>query len=221
MIFAVLEIIRGYQNSQFMVDHGAMYTPMVTEGRQYWRLFSSMFLHFGFEHLAYNMFSLFFLGDILESIVGPVRYLIIYLLGGLGGNLVSLYMSVQSESTKISAGASGAIFAVMGAFFYIAIRNRKNFGKSGMQRLGLMVVLMVMQGLVDRGVDQSAHMGGLITGFLLGILLYRHPGETRGSMRRIKESFITIVSPRFRGRNSFRNSVNFKKCVQFGRRIWI
>ena len=175
IIFAVLEILGDTTNSRFMVDHGAMYTPMVMDG-QYWRLFSSMFLHFGFEHLAYNMFSLFFLGDILESIVGPVRYLIIYLIGGLGGNLVSFYMSIQSESYKISAGASGAIFAVMGAFFYIALRNRKGFGKDGMRRLGLMVVLMIMQGIVDRGVDQSAHMGGMAAGFLLGILLY-HPGN--------------------------------------------
>ncbi len=172
VIFAVLEITGDTMDSQFMVDHGAMYTPLVREG-QYWRLLTAMFLHFGFEHLAYNMFSLIFLGDILESIVGPVRYLIIYLAGGLGGNALSFFMSVSRGTYKVSAGASGAIFAVMGAFFYIAIRNRKNFGKSGMQRLGLMVVLMVMQGLVDRGVDQSAHMGGLITGFLLGILLYR------------------------------------------------
>ncbi len=173
VVFAVLEIIGDTTNPQFMVDHGAVYTPLVQEG-QYWRLFSAMFLHFGFEHLAYNMFSLIFLGDILESIVGSVRYLIIYLAGGLGGNLLSLFMSLQSGTYKVSAGASGAIFAVMGAFFYIAIRNRKSFGKDGMRRLGLMVVLMVMQGLVDRGVDQSAHMGGLVTGFVLGIALY-HP----------------------------------------------
>ncbi len=173
VIFFVLEIIGDTTDYRFMVDHGAMYTPLVLEG-QYWRLFSSVFLHFGFEHLAYNMFSLIFLGDILESIVGPVRYLVIYLVGGLGGNALSLFMSVEGNITKVSAGASGAIFAVMGAFFYIAIRNRKRFGKEGMQRLGIMVVLMIMQGLVDRGVDQSAHMGGMITGFLLGILLY-HP----------------------------------------------
>ncbi len=173
VIFFVLEALGDTTDSQFMVEHGAMYTPMVLEG-QYWRLFSSIFLHFGFEHLAYNMFSLIFLGDILESIVGPVRYLVIYLIGGLGGNALSLFMSVEGNVTKVSAGASGAIFAVAGAFFYIAIRNRKRFGKEAMQRLGIMVVLMIMQGLVDRGVDQSAHMGGMITGFLMGILLY-HP----------------------------------------------
>ncbi len=175
VVFTVLEIMGDTTDSRFMVQHGAVYTPLVLEG-QYWRLFSAMFLHFGFEHLAYNMFSLIFLGDILESIVGPVRYLVIYLAGGLGGNALSLFMSVESGTTKVSAGASGAIFAVMGAFFYFALRNYKRFGKEGMRRMGLMVVLMIMQGLVDRGVDQSAHMGGMITGFLLGILLY-HPAS--------------------------------------------
>ncbi len=173
VVFAVLEIAGDTTSPQFMVEHGAVYTPYVLEG-QYWRLITAMFLHFGFEHLAYNMFSLIFLGDILETIVGPVRYLIIYLVGGFGGNVLSLFMSVQSGGYKVSAGASGAIFAVMGAFFYIALRNRNSFGKDGMRRLGIMVVLMIMQGLVDRGVDQSAHMGGLISGFLLGIALY-HP----------------------------------------------
>ncbi len=182
-VYVVLEIIGDTADAQFMVEHGAVYTPMVMEG-QYWRLFSSMFLHFGFEHLAYNMFSLFFLGDILESIVGPVRYLVIYLLGVLGGNLVSLFMSIQSGNYKVSAGASGAIFTVMGAFFYVALRNRKSFGADGMRRLLLMIVLMVMQGLVDRGVDQSAHMGGLVSGFVLGIVLY-HP---KAVLRHAEES---------------------------------
>ncbi len=178
VVFTVLEIMGSTTDSRFMVQHGAIYTPLVLEG-QYWRLFSAMFLHFGFEHLAYNMFSLIFLGDILESIVGPVRYLVIYLVGGLGGNALSLFMSIESGTTKVSAGASGAIFAVMGAFFYFALRNYKRFGKEGMRRMGIMVVLMIMQGLVDRGVDQSAHMGGMITGFLLGILLYHPVREDR------------------------------------------
>ncbi len=171
-IFAVLEILGDTTSADFMVRHGAMYTPYIQEG-QYWRLFSAMFLHFGFEHLAYNMFSLFFLGDILETIVGPVRYLVIYLAGGLGGNVLSMAMSVASGRYKVAAGASGAIFAVAGAFFYIVIRNRKNFGRDGMRRLGMMVVLMIMQGIVDRGVDQSAHMGGMAAGFVLSIALYR------------------------------------------------
>ena len=180
VIFAVLEIAGDTTDSRFMVSHGAMYTPYVRDG-QYYRLFSAMFLNFGFEHLAYNMFSLFFLGDILESILGPVRFLAVYLLGGLGGNALSFLMSIQSSQVKVSAGASGAIFAVAGAFFYIALRNRRSFGRDGMRRLGLMAVLMIMQGIVDRGVDQSAHMGGMATGFLLAVALYRPHRNHRSS----------------------------------------
>ncbi len=171
-VFAVLEIMGDTTDSRFMVEHGAIYTPLVLEG-QYWRLLSAVFLHFGFEHLAYNMFSLFFLGDILERITGPVRFLILYLAGGIAGNVVSLFMSVKGDSYKVSAGASGAIFAVAGAFIYIAIRNRKRLGEDMMRRVGMMAVLMIMQGLVDKGVDQSAHVGGMAAGFILAALLYR------------------------------------------------
>lgn len=173
LVFIVLEILGDTSNPSFMLAHGASYAPMVLEG-QYWRLFTCMFLHFGFEHLAYNMFSLIFLGDIVESVMGPVRYLILYIVGGLGGNVVSLMLSMRSGRYAVAAGASGAIFACMGAFLYFALRNRKRFGSGNMRRLGMMILLMIMQSLVDKGVDNAAHLGGLATGFILAALLY-HP----------------------------------------------
>lgn len=176
-VYAVLEFLGDTQDSRFMVEHGASYTPLVLEG-EYWRLFTSMFLHFGFYHIAYNMLSLIFLGDILENLIGPVRYLTVYLAGGLAGNVLSVAVSARSAQGTVSAGASGAIFAVIGAILYIALRNRRRFGKSNMRRLLLMVVLMVMQGVVDTGVDEAAHAGGLIAGFLLAVLLY-HPHSSR------------------------------------------
>ena len=118
------------------------------------------------------MLSLIFLGDILERETGPVRYLIIYLLGGAAGNLLSLFVSMRSGDYAVSAGASGAIFAVIGALLYIALRNRRTFGQQNMKRLLLMVLLMIMQGAIDKGVDGSAHLGGLIGGFLLAAALY-------------------------------------------------
>lgn len=170
-VYIVLEILGDTEDAGFMAMHGACYPPFVLEGG-YWRLFTAMFLHFGFTHLANNMVSLFFLGDILERSLGPVRYLAVYLLGGLAGNVLSLSVSVRSGSFSVSAGASGAIFAVTGALLYVALRNRRIFGQNNMRRMGLMVVLMILQGAVDRGVDNAAHIGGLIGGFLLGILLY-------------------------------------------------
>ena len=182
IVFIVLEILRDTHSAPFMLEHGASYAPTVLEG-QYWRLFTCMFLHFGFEHLAYNMFSLIFLGDIIESVMGPVRYLIIYIVGGLGGNIISVMLSMRSGRYAVAAGASGAIFACMGAFLYFALRNRSSFGPSHMRRLGMMIMLMIMQSLVDKGVDNAAHIGGFVSGFILAVLLY-HPRKL--SVRRIE-----------------------------------
>ena len=173
IVFIVLGIIGNTESAEFMARHGAVYAPYVMEG-QYWRLFTSMFLHFGFEHLAYNMVSLLFLGDVLEQAAGWARYLFIYFGGGLCGGLLSLGMELKTGYYAVSAGASGAIFAVIGAIFYIALRNRKTFGQSNMRRLVLMIVLMIMQCVVDKGVDNYAHLGGLIGGFLLAVLVW-HP----------------------------------------------
>ena len=102
-----------------------------------------------------------------------------YLAGGIGGNLLSLAVSMKTGSYAVSAGASGAIFSVIGALLYIALRNRGTFGERNMKKLVFMVVLMIMQGTVDKGVDGSAHLGGLISGFLLGILLYHQKRSTK------------------------------------------
>ena len=120
IVFIILEILGNTADPRFMLEHGASYAPLVLEG-EYWRLFTSMFLHFGFEHLAYNMFSLLFLGDIVESVMGPVRYLIIYIVGGIGGNVISMMLSMRTGRYAVAAGASGAIFACMGAFLYFAL----------------------------------------------------------------------------------------------------
>ena len=82
LVFIVFSIIGNTEDAQFMLTHGACFAPLVKEGEVY-RLFTAMFLHFGVEHLIGNMLLLIFLGDTLERVVGSVRYLIIYLLGGL------------------------------------------------------------------------------------------------------------------------------------------
>lgn len=171
VVYIVLSIMGDPEDALFMYHHGACYLPAVMQG-EYYRIFTSMFLHFGFYHIAYNMLSLIFVGDILERAVGPVCYLIIYLCGGAAGNLLSLWMSLKSGNYVISAGASGAIFAVIGALLYIAFRNRKTFGQQNVKKLLIMVLLMIMQGTIDKGVDGFAHLGGLIGGFLLAVLLY-------------------------------------------------
>ena len=97
---------------------------MIIQGGEYYRLFTCMFLHFGIEHLLNNMLVLFVLGSRLEQVIGKIKFLLIYLIGGVLGNVISLLIELRTQDFAVSAGASGAVFAVMGAMIYIVIRNK-------------------------------------------------------------------------------------------------
>ena len=169
LIFVIMELTR--QQDWFYVE-GASYTPFILDG-QYYRLVTSMFLHFGIEHLGNNMICLLFLGDLLERLVGKWRYCVIYLGGGLIGNLLSMAVEMRTHDYALSAGASGAIFAVIGALLFLVLRNRERMGESFGRRMLFIVFLMLFQGFTASGVDNSAHIGGLIGGIALAFLLCR------------------------------------------------
>ena len=160
-----------------------MYLPYVIEEQQYYRVFTSMFLHFGFEHLMNNMVMLMVIGWNLEMEIGTIRFLIIYLLSGLGGNLMSACWSLKIGEYAISAGASGAIFGLIGALFYVAIRNRGRIGNITGRGIIVLIVLSLYFGYASSGVDNMAHIGGLVSGFFLGVLLYWKRDRKDGSMR--------------------------------------
>lgn len=170
IVFIILSILGDTRNSLFMLEHGADFAPFVAAG-EYYRLVTSMFLHFGAEHLFSNMLVLIFLGDTLEQCVGKIRYLLIYLLGGIAGNVVSVWFALRTGDYAVSAGASGAVFAVIGALIFLVIRNKGRLGGYSGRRLILMAVLSVMQGLTAGGVDNCAHIGGVIAGFVLAFVL--------------------------------------------------
>src|SRR5262249_26451136 len=104
-----------------MIDLGAGYPPAIALGHQYWRLFTSMFLHFGLIHLALNMYALYLFGTLLESFLGTRRMLAIYLISGLLGSIASFAFGSPREP---SAGASGAIFGLLGAWVAFNYRRR-------------------------------------------------------------------------------------------------
>lgn len=170
-VFLLLSLQGDTEDAFFMLDHGAVYAPLVLEKGESYRIFTSMFLHFGIQHLFYNMLALIFLGECLESAVGSVRYLVIYLAGGIAGNLLSIAIELSTQEFAVSAGASGAIFSVTGALIYLVLRKKERVpGLSG-QRLILMAALTILQGMTAVGIDNEAHLGGLAAGFVLGWLL--------------------------------------------------
>ena len=102
-----------------------------------------------------------------------MRFLIIYLVSGIGGNLLSLYFGISAETYAVSAGASGAIFGLMGALLYVVIANRGRLGRLSGRGMLFMVILSLYFGFTSSGVDNWAHIGGLITGFVMAVILYR------------------------------------------------
>ena len=178
IVFFVLTAQGMTEDGMFLLEHGAMYVPKVLEDGEYYRLFTSMFLHFGFDHLMNNMVTLVLIGWNLEIEVGKVKFLLIYILSGLGGNVLSAWYEFRAADYSVSAGASGAIFGLIGALLYVALRNRGRIGEMSGRGIVFMIIVSLYYGFSSGNVDNMAHIGGLVTGFLLGVLLYwKHNGK--------------------------------------------
>ena len=132
---------------------------------EYGRILSSTFLHAGIEHLFNNMVILFFLGAMIEKVTGHLQFLILYLLSGIGANICSLIYKVIAMERIASVGASGAIFGLDGGLLAWILLDLTP------KRVILMIALSLYNGFTAQNVDNAAHVGGLLTGFLAGALL--------------------------------------------------
>lgn len=179
LVFAAVELTGSALDTMHMYRWGAGYAPAIIVGKEYYRLVTAMFLHFGIQHLGNNMLVLLFLGDCLERNIGKFKYLLIYFVGGVGANILSTCYEVIKKDGAVSAGASGAVFAVIGAMIYILLINKGHIESFTAKRLIFMAALSLYLGITSAGIDNMAHFGGLIFGFLLGILLYRRPKRKR------------------------------------------
>lgn len=174
LVFLVSESAGSSQDVMHMLDLGAAYTPLITENGEVYRLFTSIFLHFGISHLMNNMLVLFVLGSRLERAVGKLRFLAVYLFGGTAANIISMFLELKTGEYSVSAGASGAVFAVMGAMIYIVLRNRGRLEDLTVRQILIMAAFSLYFGFTSTGVDNTAHVGGLLAGLVLAALLY-HP----------------------------------------------
>lgn len=167
IVYFYSEFTGSSLDSSHMIDLGAMYEPLFFEGKEYYRLISHFFLHFGAEHLGNNMISLFFLGYIMEPALGKIRFLGLYFISGILAGLSSIvYNKYMIGEIVVSCGASGAIYGLMGAFLLTLLLKRKTI-KEGLPRYILFLIITVYGGMRDPSIDGAAHFGGLVSGFLI------------------------------------------------------
>lgn len=150
-----------------LLHWGANFRPYTTNG-QWWRLLTSIFLHGGLMHIIANMIGLLFVGVFLEPLLGRTKYTIIYLTTGILASLTSLWW----HTATISIGASGAIFGLYGLFLSLMLFKvfAKDFSKAFLLSTLLFVGYNLLMGLAG-GIDNAAHIGGLVSGFVIGLLL--------------------------------------------------
>src|SRR4051794_11945717 len=169
----VLETVRGGStNPQVLLALGADYPPLVQQS-QYWRLVTSLFLHIGVLHLMLNGWALYQLGGLFEILLGSGRLLLVYFVSGIAGSIAS-----NLFTRSLSAGASGAIFGVMGAIIAYLVKRRENLtpqAKSLLMQLVLWAGINVFLGFSTQGIDNTAHLGGCAAGFAIGLFLKDRP----------------------------------------------
>lgn len=166
-----------------VVQLGGIVPSLVFQG-EYWRLVAAMFLHFGLMHLIFNLWALWQLGRLFEVMFGSPRMALTYFGGGLVASIASvLYLSwrmqTQDQPFAVSAGASGAVFAVLGALIVGIKRSprwrNERWTRGLVQQLMFWAGLNIIIGATFPGIDNAAHMGGFFAGLLFGLLPHRVP----------------------------------------------
>lgn len=152
-----------------LIEWGANVKYLTSGQHEWWRLFTCMFLHIGIIHLALNMYALLYIGLYVETLLGSVRFAALYLVTGVLASLTSLWW----HDNAASAGASGAIFGMYGVFLALLTTNMidKATRNVMLKSIGIFVVYNLAFGLAI-GVDNAAHIGGLVSGIVLGYLVY-------------------------------------------------
>ena len=155
-----------------MVEWGSNFGPQ-TLGGEWWRLLTSTFLHWGVIHLAFNMWALWSIGLLTERLFGSIHFLVLYLFAGLCGGIASLLW----HPTVNSAGASGAIFGVMGALAVFIFKPETRIAPGIARPIARNALIFIgynlLNGLTHAGIDNSAHVGGLLGGAAMGWFLAR------------------------------------------------
>ncbi len=192
ILIFILMVISGANimlpDNQTLIAWGANFRPLTLEG-EWWRLLTSCFVHVGILHLLLNMYALLYIGLLLEPRLGTQRFLAAYLLTGLASSVNSIWW----HELTISVGASGAIFGLYGVFFAMLTTNliEKTARKALLTSIGIFVLFNLANGLKS-GIDNAAHIGGLLSGLMIGYAYY--PGLRKPVSKRFQYITISILT---------------------------
>ncbi len=165
LVFILMYVLgNGSTDNYTLLLFGANLDALTKNG-DYYRLLTSMFLHIGIMHLLCNMYSLYIIGKEVENVFGKWKYLVIYILSGIAGSILSLAFNHNT----ICAGASGAIFGLLGALLYFGYYYRPYLGATLTRTIIPVIAINLIVGFLDSGIDNSAHIGGLVGGLLVAM----------------------------------------------------
>ncbi len=192
LVFAVMAITGVHlfmPSNESLLLWGANFRPLTIEG-EWWRLLTSTFLHIGIFHLLMNMYALVYIGLLLEPYLGRARFLSAYLIAGISGSVASIFWN----DLTISAGASGAIFGMYGVF--VALLTTKLIEKSARKSLLISIGIFVFYNLANGlqgGIDNAAHIGGLLSGLVIGYSFYPSLIKTDKFIKPITIGVLAVV----------------------------
>jgi membrane associated rhomboid family serine protease len=167
IMWILMTLAGGSTNVAVLVRFGAMYAPLVIRG-EYWRLITPMFLHVGAIHLAFNSYALYNLGTLAEKIYGRSKFIVVYAAAGVLGSVFSFLFT-----RAVSAGASGAIFGLLGALLYFGRKRPGVFRRGFTANLATILLINLFIGFSNPGIDNFAHIGGFIGGYISSHLILK------------------------------------------------
>ncbi len=189
LFFAMYVLGQGSTHIQTLINFGASYPPLIRAG-EYFRLLTSGFLHIGILHLLFNNYFLYIIGPQIENFFGRVKYIIIYL-----GTIIFASLMSMLFFEGVSAGASGAIFGLLGATLYFGYHHRAFLGNFLRSYIIPLIVINLFIGFSISGINNAAHIGGLLSGVMLAAVVgIEHKTD---NFERINAIIITILFTAF------------------------
>lgn len=171
IVFIVISILSP-PGSDDIIDKLALDWDLVINHGEFYRIFTCMFVHAGIDHIYNNMIVLLFIGSYFELAIGRLNYIIVYFLSGVIAGLTSMVYNMSNNNNVQSVGASGAIFGIIGGMTAVILIKYFHTHSIDLKKIIFIAFLSLYGGFSSQGVDNAAHVGGFISGFLISFILY-------------------------------------------------